>query len=154
MWVPEIKDKSHRPLGETKNWRERKTDASTPTLVFAAHYASCALARKTSGGTEEAASLQWKFSPDTCLLICDCGLTNRLSERLLNKKMASWSYSWFSVRFRVFFLFQGLEENNGISVVSNMKLNMKPLPAAVYLQTCLRWAASGHLNCSKAQLLT
>lgn len=62
-----MKAKSWRPLGETKNRKERKTDVSTPTLLFSAHYGFCALARKMIGGREGAASLKWKFSPENCL---------------------------------------------------------------------------------------
>ena len=47
--------------GNKNDVEERKTDVSTPTLLFSAHHAFCALARKMIGRRGEAASLQWKF---------------------------------------------------------------------------------------------
>lgn len=58
-------NRDKRKIPETfrgnKNWKERKTDVSTPTLLFSAHCAFCALASKMIVSREKAPSLKWKF---------------------------------------------------------------------------------------------
>lgn len=68
VWVTEIKEKSQRPLGETKKTEKGgKQMRVRPHLCFQLITPSVHWQQKMIGGTEEAASLKWKFSPDSCL---------------------------------------------------------------------------------------